>query len=111
METPNWAKEIDSTLIVCDENEIIIELNDKASKVYDKKGDLIGSKLLDCHPKKYKPIVAKLIKERKPSCYTTETKKGKHFVYHTPWFEAGEYRGFVEMVIPIPDNMPNIVRE
>jgi len=111
MKIPNWAKEIDATLIVCDENETIIELNDKASKVYEKdRASLIGSKLLDCHPEAYKPKVKKLISERRPSCYTTETKKGRHFVYHTPWFEEGEYRGFVELVIPIPEDLPNIVR-
>jgi transcriptional regulator with PAS, ATPase and Fis domain len=107
----NWAKEIDATLIVSNEEGIIIEMNDKAKNVFAEDTDkLIGSKLLNCHPAWARPKVEKLMQEKKPSCYTTETKKGNNFVYHSPWFESGEYKGLVEMVIPIPKDLPNIIR-
>ena len=108
----NWAKEIDATLIVSNKDGIIIEMNDKAKKVFAENTDkLIGSKLLDCHPAWARPKVEKLMEEKKPSSYTTETREGKNFVYHTPWFEGDRYQGLVELVVPIPKNLPNIVRD
>lgn len=108
----NWAKEIDATLIISDSNGIIIEINDKAKNVFAGNNDkLIGSKLINCHPKWAKSKVRKLMEEKIPSCYTTETKGKNNFVYHTPWFKNDIYMGFVELVIPIPKNLPNIKRD
>ena len=112
MEHYYWEKEIDASLIVSDENGIVIQMNDKSSKVFEGGTDrLLGTKLLDCHPEWAKPKVQELMSEKEPSCYTTESKGKKHFIYHTPWFEDGEYKGLVEMVIPIPSDMPNYVRD
>ncbi len=106
-----WTKEIDATLIVSDANGMVIEMNDKSARVFEKDEKKVGTKLLDCHPAWAKPHVEKLMKERKPSCYTTEAKGQKSFVYHTPWYENGEYAGLVEMIIPIPNEMPHYNRD
>lgn len=112
MRSHYWEKEIDATLIVSDENGVVLQMNDKSSRVFEGGTDrLIGTKIIDCHPAWAKPKVQELMDEKKPSCYTTESKGQHHFVYHTPWFENGRYKGLVEMVIPIPREMPHYVRD
>ena len=106
-----WTKEIDATLIVSDEHGMVIEMNDKSARVFEKDEKKVGTKLLDCHPKWAVPKVEALMKEKKPSCYTTESKGQKNFIYHTPWYENGEYKGLVEMIIPIPADMPHYIRD
>ncbi len=107
-----WEKEVDATLIVSDENGIVIEMNDKSSRVFQDGTDrIVGTKVLDCHPQWAKPKVEELMTDKTPNCYTTESKGQKHFVYHTPWYENGVYKGLVELVIPIPFDMPNYVRD
>ena len=108
-----WTKEIDATITVCDENEIIVEMNDKAINAFKEEGGekLIGTKLLDCHVESHKTKLKELISSKKVSCYTTEKNGKKKFVYHTPWYEEGKYKGYVETIIGIPFDMPHYVRD
>ena len=108
-----WAKEIDATITVCDENGIIIDFNDKALKEFEDDGGekLIGTKLLDCHPEPVKTKVQDLLSTKKMNCYTVEKNGKKKFVCHAPWFADGKYKGFVEMIIGIPNNMQHFVRD
>ena len=79
----NWTKEINTTITVCDENGIIVYLNDKAWKEYEEEGGkkLIGTKLLDCHPEPHKTKLKELMSSKNESCYTivkedlTQTKR------------------------------------
>jgi PAS domain-containing protein len=46
-----WIKEFPAAITVCDEEGIILEMNDKAAKTFEKDGGykLVGSYVLDCH--------------------------------------------------------------
>ena len=109
----NWTKEINATITVCDENGTIIYLNDKALKEFEDDGGekLIGTKLLDCHPEPHKTKLKELMSSKNVSCYTIEKNGKKKLVYHTPWFDEGKYKGYVEMIIGIPFDMPHFVRD
>lgn len=108
-----WTKEIDAEISVCDENGIIVEMNDKSIKAFKEEGGekLIGTKLIDCHPDSAKKKLAELIASKNPNYYTTEKNGVKHFVYHTPWFENGIYKGYAEMILDIPFEIPHYVRD
>ena len=45
-----------------------------------------------------------------PHIYTVERNGLKKLVYQTPWYENGAYRGFVELILPLPAELPHIVR-
>ncbi|WP_345324678.1 hypothetical protein [Candidatus Villigracilis proximus] len=47
-----WIKEFPAAITVCDTEGIILEMNDKAAKTFEKDGGykLVGSNMLDCHP-------------------------------------------------------------
>lgn len=54
--------DIDNTdIIVCDLNHIIIYMNKKAIKTYEKRGNLLGMNLLDCHNRESKEKIKKVI--------------------------------------------------
>jgi hypothetical protein len=55
--------------------------------------------------------VAALLASGSPNCYTIEKGGTKKLVFQSPWFEDGKYRGFVEISVPIPDQMPHFLRE
>jgi transcriptional regulator with PAS, ATPase and Fis domain len=107
-----WIKEFPGTVIVCDPDGIILEMNDKAARGYESEGGLklIGSNLLDCHPAKAREKVEEMLATREANIYTIEKKGLKKLVYQSPWYRNGAYAGFVELVLEVPFEMPHFVR-
>lgn len=113
MKDAAWVKEFPASITVCDPSGIILEMNDRSCSTFANDGGaaLIGKNLYDCHPRLAREKVAALLASGSPNCYTIEKAGIKKLIYHSPWFENGTYRGFVEISIPIPDTMPHFVRE
>jgi DUF438 domain-containing protein len=44
-----WAEQMDCAVTVCDKDGIIIYMNEKSRKTFEKYGNLIGKNLMDCH--------------------------------------------------------------
>lgn len=108
-----WVEEFVGSVVVCDPEGIILEMNEKAVTVFQKKGGkrLLGSNLLDCHPEPARLKLKQLMEERRTNIYTIEKRGVKKLIYQTPWHVNHEYRGFVEIVIEIPASMPHFIRE
>jgi hypothetical protein len=51
-----------------------------------------------------------LFETRTPNVYTIEKDGRRKLIYQSPWFRDGEFAGFVELSLPLPDDMPNYVR-
>jgi len=107
-----WQKEFPSAITVCDKNGKIIYMNKKAQKTFEKDGGekLIGTNLLDCHPEPSKTKLKKMLQEGKVNSYTIEKNGIKKMIHQSPWFEEGEYKGFVEFSFEISFNMPHFKR-
>ena len=43
--------------------------------------------------------------------YTIEKGGQKKLIYQAPWYVDGEYRGLVELALPLPDTLPHFVRD
>jgi len=108
----SWPKEFPSAITVCDKEGIIIYMNDKSCKTFDKDGGekLIGTNVLDCHPEPSRTKLKKMLSEGKTNSYTIEKKGIKKLIHQSPWFENGEYQGFVELSIELPMVMPHFKR-
>lgn len=108
-----WIRDFPSAITVCDAAGIILELNEKACAVFAREGgaSLIGRSLLDCHPEPARTKIARMLEKRERNVYTIEKKGVKKLIYQSPWFEKGEYRGFVEISMEIPAEMPHFVRK
>lgn len=108
----DWHKEINAAITVCDENGIIIYMNDKAQKTFAKYGGggLLGKDVLDCHPEPSKSKLKLIMEKRIENTYTIEKNGIKKLIHQAPWFVKGNYRGFVEISIEVPFDMPHYKR-
>ncbi len=51
-----------------------------------------------------------MMKTRSKNVYTIEKNGIKKLIYQSPWYENGEYAGFVELSLEIPFELPHFVR-
>lgn len=112
MSEHDWLKEFPGAVTVCDANGIILEMNDRAARTFEKDGGyaLIGKNLLDCHSDASRGKVQQLLATHEKNVYTIEKNGIKKLIYQSPWFKNGEYAGFVEVSLEIPFEMPHFVR-
>lgn len=106
MMTPDWAKELNCSITVCDRDGVIIYQNDPAVAQC-----LIGKNLFDCHGERSAGIIRHLLETGGTNCYTIE-KHGVHkFIFQSAWKTDGVVGGLCEISVIIPSEMPNYVRE
>ena len=107
-----WVKEFAGAITLCDPDGIILEMNDKSAQGYQDQGGvaLIGTNMLDCHPEPARTQTRELLDSRRTNVYTIEKRGQKKLVYQAPWYQDGQYQGFIELVVEIPREMPHFVR-
>ena len=107
-----WVKEFGAGVIVCDAGGIIIEMNDRSAHMFREQGGraLLGSNVLDCHPEPSRTKLRSLMEKRQASTYTTEKNGRRKLIHQAPWYRDGQYAGFVEIVLALPDAMPHFIR-
>ena len=69
---PDWAKELNCSITVCDKDGVIIYQNDPAVRQYEKHGSLIGKNLFGCHGERSAGIIRHLLETGGTNCYTIE---------------------------------------
>ena len=108
----DWVKEFPAAVTVCDEEGIILEMNDKSARTFEKDGGrkLIGSNVLDCHPEPARTKTERLLAAREKNVYTIEKTGVKKLIYQSPWYRDGNYAGFVELSLEIPFELPHFIR-
>jgi transcriptional regulator with PAS, ATPase and Fis domain len=108
-----WIQEFPGAITVCDSAGIILEMNSRAIQNFREEGgcELIGRSLFDCHPEDAKTKLKQLMETKQVNVYTTEKNGVRKLICQTPWYEAGQYRGFVEMSLVIPGEIPNLIRD
>lgn len=107
---PDWAKELNCSITVCDRNGIILYQNDRAVEQYKKYGSLIGKNLFDCHNDKSMAIIRDLLENGGTNSYTIE-KHGVHkMIFQSAWKENGKVAGLCEISMIIPAELPHHIR-
>lgn len=108
----DWMKEFPGAITVCDANGIILEMNDRAARTFEKDGGyaLIGKNLLDCHPDPARSKVQELLASRQKNVHTIEKNGMKKLIAQVPVTKNGEFAGYVELSLEIPFEMPHFVR-
>ncbi len=108
-----WMKEFPAAVTVCDKEGIILEMNDKAAKTFEKDGGLalIGKNMLDCHPDPARGKVERLLDGQRKNVYTIEKNGTKKLIFQSPWYRDGKYAGFVEFSFEIPFEIPHFIRD
>jgi hypothetical protein len=107
-----WTKELPFAVTVCDKDGKILVMNDKSIKTFEKYGgaQLIGQSLFVCHNGEAGEKLASLLKSGEVNCYTIEKAGIRKMIYQSPWFENGNFMGFVELSLQLPTDVPHFVR-
>ncbi len=108
-----WPAELRAAITVTDAEGTILQMNAEACRVFAEDGGaaLIGRSVFACHPEPARTKTIELYAAKAPNHYTITTKSGVHKVIHQmPWYHGGEFAGFVEISIPIPQTMPHFDR-
>ncbi len=108
-----WPNQLPVAITVTDADGIITEMNDASAAVFAADGgkQLIGTNVLDCHPEPSRTKLAAMYQERQPNHYTI-TKNGRRKIIHQmPLFDGDVFRGYIEISIPIPDELPHFNRD
>lgn len=107
---PDWAKEMNCAVTVCNTEGIILYMNDKAKATFAKHGDLIGKNLMGCHNDRSKDIIRDLLETGGSNAYTIEKEGLRKMIYQTAWSVDGKVAGLVEISMVIPSDMPHYIR-
>ena len=107
---PEWSKEMNCAVTVCDAEGNILYMNDKAKLTYAKHGDLIGKNLMGCHSERSKGIIRRLLETGGQNAYTISKQGVRKMIYQTAWKENGTVKGLVEISMEIPEEMPHYIR-
>jgi transcriptional regulator with PAS, ATPase and Fis domain len=113
MDHHSWVQEFGAAVTVCDAEGIVLEMNDRSARMFEEQGGvaLLGSNLLDCHPEPARTKLVRLMAQRQASTYTTEKNGRRKLIHQAPWYRGGEYAGFVEIVLALPDALPHFIRD
>lgn len=107
---PDWAKELNCAVTVCDTQGIVIYMNDKSKETFKSAGDLIGKSLIPCHNENSRKIIAHLLETGGTNVYTIDKNGVKKMIYQTAWKQDGKVAGLVELSIVLPPDMPHYMR-
>lgn len=113
IKTPAWVEEFPAAVTVCDSDGVILAMNAKSADTFQRSGGkaLIGSNLLDCHPGPARTKLREMLASGKKNAYTIEKRGIKKLIYQSPWYENGEYRGFIELALELPAELLHFVRD
>lgn len=110
---PDWVEELKAAVTVTDADGAIVAMNRRACETFEKDGGaaLVGSSVFACHPEPARTRTLELYARREPNHYTIAKNGQKKIIHQLPLFRDGAFAGFVELSIPIPDELPHFNRD
>lgn len=113
MDDQTWAERLPAAITVTAADGTITGMNARACQTFAADGgaDLVGRSLFDCHPGASREKTETLFRHQQPNHYTIRKNGQKKIIHQLPYFDAdGAFAGFVEISIPIPDDLPHFDR-
>jgi len=113
MSDERWVREFPAAITICDTEGVLLAMNERAVTTFESDGGatLLGTNLLECHPEPARTKIVEMLKSGSPNIYTIQKNGIKKLIYQSPWFVGGTYAGFVELSLPIPQDMPHFNRD
>lgn len=108
----DWAERLGAAVTVTDATGTILALNQRAQQTFasDGGGALVGRSVFDCHPPPARALLQRMYTEREPNHYTIRKAGQRKIIHQLPWYSDQRFAGFVEISIPIPDELPHFER-
>jgi hypothetical protein len=113
MDNPKWIEGLPVAVTVTAADGTIIAMNEASRETFASDGGaaLIGRSVFDCHPEPALTTTRRLYEAQHPNHYTIRKNGRKKIIHQMPWFEGGTFAGFIEISIPIPDDLPHFDRD
>jgi hypothetical protein len=105
----DYFEEFPAAIEVCDRDGILLYVNNPAAETVAGR-DQTGPNILDCHPEPARSKFEEMLASGQANVYTIEKAGQRKLIYQAPWYVDGVYAGFVELALPIPNDMPHFVR-
>ena len=105
----DYFNEFPAAIEVCDREGTLLYVNDRAAGTVAAR-DMIGTNILDCHPEAARTRFEEMLASGQANIYTIEKAGQRKLIYQAPWYVDGVYAGFVELALPIPEDLPHFVR-
>lgn len=106
----DYYKNVNFAVTICDKNAVVLYMNDKAKKTFERFGDVIGKSLFNCHKPESAEKIRHMLATGSSNAYTIQKGDVKKIIYQTPWEKDGEVAGLIEISIELPENLPHFVR-
>ncbi|MGR6835289.1 PAS domain-containing protein [Syntrophomonas erecta] len=112
MQIPRWIQQLPAAVTVCDQEGIIIYMNEISVGNFSAEGGrhLLGRNLFDCHPEPSRSKLNEMFKNHTPNYYTIEKDGIKKLIVQSPWYENHNFMGFIEMIVETPTKLPHYQR-
>jgi transcriptional regulator with PAS, ATPase and Fis domain len=109
---PSWIEQLAAAVTVTDADGRIVAMNARSRETFASSGGgaLVGHSVFDCHPEPAASKTRALYASQQPNHYTIRKNGQKKIVHQLPRFEGTTFAGFVEISIPIPDDLPHFDR-
>lgn len=108
---PDWAREMNCTVTVCDSEGLVVYMNDKALETFAKHGDMRGRNLIPCHNEDSVRKINHMLSTGESNVYTIQKNGVRKMIYQTPWRVDGKISGLVEISMVLPDDTPHYDRD
>ncbi len=108
-----WIEGTPVAITVTDADGTILAMNARSRETFaaDGGGALIGTSVFACHPEPALTKTRELYASRAPNHYTIRKHGQRKIIHQIPWEKNGVFAGFVEISIPIPDELPHFDRD
>jgi transcriptional regulator with PAS, ATPase and Fis domain len=112
-DTDAWIEGLPVAITVTDADGSILAMNARSRETFaaDGGGALVGTSLFACHPEPSLTKIRELYRRREPNHYTIRKRGQRKIIHQIPWEKDGIFAGYVEISIPIPDEMPHFDRD
>lgn len=106
---PEWLDGANMSVTVTNRDGIIIYAN--ANNEIDNYQELLGRDVFECHPEPALSLLREMYSQPRDNTYTIEKNGRKKLIHQTPWYQAGEFAGYIELSFVIPVDMPHHKRD
>ncbi len=109
----DWASGLEVAITVTDAEGVILEMNPASIATFGASGGaaLVGTQLRACHPASAVLKLDRLYQGQQANHYTIRKAGRRKIIHQLPWYQEGRFAGLVELSIPIPDELPEFLRD